>query len=104
MKTYCKECGSICVHEEERLTCRACNEIGYLANVHRSQVRKALKGNKELSFSDYLGCNIVTFREHISSQFLEGMTWENYDKWHIDHKIPLKYKKDGETLQLLKRL
>lgn len=28
-------------------------------------------------------------RQHISSQFAEGMTWENYGKWHIDHIRPL---------------
>lgn len=28
-------------------------------------------------------------RVHIEKQFLPGMTWENRDKWHIDHKIPV---------------
>ena len=25
---------------------------------------------------------------HLESRFLPGMSWENYGKWHIDHKKP----------------
>ena len=51
----------------------------------------ALKNNKEMSSTEYLGCNTETFKKHIEQQFTEGMSWENYGEWHIDHKIPLKY-------------
>ena len=43
--------------------------------------------------AEYLGCNIEVFKKQIEQQFTEGMSWENYGEWHIDHKIPLKYKK-----------
>ena len=43
--------------------------------------------------TEFLGCNIETFKKHIEQQFTEGMSWENYGEWHIDHKIPLKYNK-----------
>jgi len=38
-----------------------------------------------------LGCTITEFKEHIESNFVEGMSWDNYgyDTWHIDHIIPL---------------
>ena len=59
-----------------------------------------MKYNKEMSSTEYLGCDIETFKAHIKSQFKEGMTWENHGEWHIDHKIPLKYKHNGETPSL----
>ena len=55
-----------------------------------------MKNNKELSSQEYLGCNISTLKAHIEIQFVEGMTWDNHgSKWHIDHKIPLKYRDNG---------
>ena len=27
-------------------------------------------------------------REHLEAQFEEGMTWDNYGEWHIDHIYP----------------
>lgn len=40
---------------------------------------------------DLLDCSIQHLREHLESQFLEGMSWENYGLygWHIDHIIPV---------------
>jgi hypothetical protein len=26
---------------------------------------------------------------HLENQFTEGMTWENYGEWHVDHKLPI---------------
>ena len=46
-----------------------------------------------MSSTEYLGCNIKTFKKHIEQLFTEGMSWENCSEWHIDHKLPLKYNK-----------
>ena len=46
-----------------------------------------------MSSTEYLGCNIEMFEKHIGKQFTEGISWENYGEWHIDHKAPLKYNK-----------
>ena len=51
----------------------------------------SLKKDKEMSSTEYLGCNIETFKNHIEQQLTERMSCENYGEWHIDHKIPLKY-------------
>ena len=38
---------------------------------------------------DYLPYSYAQLVDRIESQFQEGMAWENYGDWHIDHKTPL---------------
>ena len=99
MRTQCKECGggAICQHQRQKSKCKNCYPKGHLADVVRSRVRHALQSDKELSSQDYLDCDIATFRAHIEFQFKEGMSWENYGDWHIDHRVPLRYKFDRKT-------
>ena len=35
-----------------------------------------------------LGCSIEKAKQHIEQQFIKGMSWANYGKWHIDHIRP----------------
>jgi hypothetical protein len=37
---------------------------------------------------EILGYTWEELKEHLESQFKDGMTWENYDEWHIDHIVP----------------
>ena len=98
-RSRCKECGgaSICEHNRERLKCKECDFHGYLGSIVRTRVWHALKNDKELSSKEYLGCDTKTLKEHIEKQFTEGMSWDNYGDWHIDHITPLKFKKDGKV-------
>lgn len=82
---------------EDQNECKDCDPIGHLASVVRCRVRDALRTNKEMPSKEYLGCDISTFKRHIEAQFTEGMTWQNYREWHIDHKELLKYKQDDEV-------
>lgn len=34
------------------------------------------------------GCSKDDLYSHLESKFTEGMNWDNYGKWHIDHIKP----------------
>ena len=53
---------------------RALNEIGSSKNGKRSD--------------EIRGCTNEFLKSHIEKQFLEGMSWDNFHLWHIDHFIP----------------
>jgi len=58
----------------------------------RTRMNRAIGGNyKSGSAVKDLGCSIEEFRSYIASQFLPGMSWDNWSKtgWHIDHIKPL---------------
>ena len=96
-RSQCKDCGrsQICEQNKKTLICPTCVYLEHLAGVVRGCVYIALKSDKEMSSAEYLGRNIETFKQHIEQQFTEGMSRENYGKWHIDHKVPLKYNKSS---------
>ncbi len=52
---------------------------------------------------EIVGCTTDELRQHIESQFKEGMCWENHqhDGWHIDHIIPLSSAKTEEEINEL---
>lgn len=62
-------------------------EIRAIDNCRR-RVSLFIKRSDE-KFSKEIGCSVKEFKNHIESLFSEGMTWENYGKWEIDHKYPL---------------
>ncbi len=40
-------------------------------------------------WEDLVGYPLADLMKHLEKQFANGMTWENYGKWHIDHIIPI---------------
>lgn len=44
---------------------------------------------KEKTCVKILGASWDIVKSHIERQFKEGMCWENYGMWHIDHSLPL---------------
>jgi len=36
-----------------------------------------------------LGYSALDLKTHISSLFTEGMSWDNYGEWHVDHIIEI---------------
>lgn len=64
----------------------------------RSSLSESIKKNrliKKFKTLDLLGISIEEFKLFIESKFKEGMSWNNYGEWHLDHIIPISY---GKTI------
>jgi len=38
---------------------------------------------------DLVNYDVNDLIKHLEKQFQDGMSWDNYGEWHIDHKIPI---------------
>jgi hypothetical protein len=57
----------------------------------RGRMSRCLKEKGSFSVRSLFVCTNLEFKEHLSSLFKDGMTWDNYGRsgWHIDHIRPL---------------
>jgi len=62
-------------------------------NVFRSK-----KWHKDNSTADFIGCSLEDLRKHIESKFVEGMSWDNYGEWELDHIRALGNAIDSEDI------
>lgn len=54
------------------------------------RMRKSLNGLKDgMSWTKLVDYDLIDLKNHLEKQFTEGMSWDNYGEWHIDHKIPI---------------
>lgn len=75
-----------------------------LKSRYRTRVYQAFKLNnwkKDNKSSVLLGCDVDIAKKHIENQFIEGMSWENWGEWHIDHIKPLASAKTKNELEKL---
>jgi len=77
-----------------------------LINTMRSRLNEYLKQRgykKDRRTFNVIGCSPDDLRNHIESQFVEGMSWENYSHttWHIDHIIPISSANNQEEIYKL---
>jgi hypothetical protein len=52
-------------------------------------VKQLSLGKKPMSTFKWIGCSPEELKAHLESLFTEGMTWQNYGKWHVDHIRPV---------------
>lgn len=53
-------------------------------------MRKTFQGfTKDAGMFRHLGYTSQELIQHLERQFLPGMTWDNSNKWHVDHIQPL---------------
>lgn len=56
---------------------------------------------KRNKLNEILGCDFDFLKKHLENQFTDGMNWDNYGKWHIDHIIPVSSAKSEYDLKML---
>lgn len=66
------------------------NPLYRLIHNLRIRTKEYLKQHRSSSKTfDVIGCSPQFLREHLERQFKDGMSWDNYGSWHIDHITPL---------------
>lgn len=53
------------------------------------KILKTNKWKKHAATKELLGCDWNYFKNFFEKKFVNGMTWNNYGQWHIDHIIPI---------------
>jgi len=64
-----------------KISCYMRNMLGRVIRVSSSEKRKDTIST--------VGYTPLDLRKHLESLFLDGMTWDNYGEWHIDHIYPV---------------
>lgn len=67
------------------------NKSAHIAHNLRTRIKSILiknKTGKSLSSQKLAGCSYNELKLYLQSKFKEGMSWDNYGDWHIDHIIP----------------
>jgi hypothetical protein len=59
-----------------------------ISRLIRFQITKNGSTKNGSKIFDYLPYSVGDLMHHLESLFQDGMTWDNYGKWHIDHIIP----------------
>jgi hypothetical protein len=81
------------------------NNINHRISINvRNRMNNFLKSKniqKRNKTFEVIGCSPDFLKEHIENQFIDGMSWNNRNEWHIDHIIPLSSAKTEEELYSL---
>jgi hypothetical protein len=89
---------------EQRKERRNSDPVFNLINRVRCRIWKyltILNISKKNKTFEIVGCTPEFLKEHLEKQFVDGMTWENRNEWHIDHITPLSSAKTEEELYKL---
>jgi Iap family predicted aminopeptidase len=70
----------------------------------RTRISDCISGRgyiKDKTSQKLLGTKFEKVKSHLEKLFTEGMSWDNYGKWHVDHIMPLVSAKNKEELYKL---
>lgn len=59
-----------------------------IRNATSARIWGALNGRSDGALFSRLGYSSADLVAHLEAQFLPGMSWANYGRWHVDHKRP----------------
>jgi hypothetical protein len=73
-----------------RATKQATDPVWRVRRCLRKRIWDAVRGRagKSARTMELVGCSAPELIAHLEKQFSPGMSWENYGKWHVDHKKP----------------
>lgn len=58
-----------------------------LKTLIRNRISKILRpSTKPATSMQLVGCSAEELKEYLTQQFTTGMSWNNYGKWHVDHR------------------
>jgi len=63
-----------------RIQCNLRKRLSFLLRLHLEK--------KSAQTMVLLGCDIPFFMNHLQALFSEGMSFQNYGEWHLDHIVP----------------
>lgn len=74
----------------DKLRERYRNDVEYRIKKNlRKRISDALHDHsKSKTTIELLDCSVKELKKWLESQFEEGMTWNNYGEWHLDHVYP----------------
>ena len=77
-------------YARERMRALNKTESGKLRQFLKGSLRRCLQHKNGVKSYDIVGYGFEDIKKHITSMFTDGMSWDNYGKWHIDHIKPIK--------------
>lgn len=54
-----------------------------------AKLKRAGRLHPSTTVDEAIGCSWPALVSHLEAAFAEGMSWENYGSWHVDHERPL---------------
>jgi hypothetical protein len=78
----------ILINEKERNKRKINPAYKIKKNLRRRVNQVITRNDKSNSTMSLIGCSVYELLLHLEKQFTNGMTWNNYGKWHIDHIKP----------------
>lgn len=87
---YCEPCRDDRVNRWKRERRKTDVKFDLVARIRRG-INSCLGNGKKAfrTWESLVGYTYVDLKAHLERQFLPGMTWENRDKWEVDHIVPV---------------